>query len=175
MTDPLRLPRRSLISFAAGAVLWPLAAAARKPAAEAGLDGEHPAAYYQRAADLFRLDQKDDAVFVFYLGQLRFRTHLAARPDLPKSGDPALFASLSEVVGRPLNEYAFGDIPALLRTIDAVLAWDARNPDSFTPPSQFAAAHQRTREGMSAFRRQMQAQAAEIKRQRAANGLPNRW
>jgi hypothetical protein len=138
------------------------------------LNGQPPATYYQSAISLFRSGQREDAVFIFYLGQLRYRTHLAARPDLPKSGDPALFGSLSEVVGRPINEWAFGDMPATLRTIDAVLAYDARDSDKFTPPGQFKSAHDSTREGMRNFRRQMEAQAADIKRQRAANGLENR-
>jgi hypothetical protein len=124
---------------------------------------------------MFRSGRQDDAVFIFYLGQLRYRTHLAARPNLPPDGDPAAFGSLSEVVGRPLNEYAFGDMPAALRTLDAVLAYDESNPDGFTPPGQFAVAHRSTRDGMRGFRRQMEAQAQDIKRQRTQNGLPNRW
>ena len=47
-----------------------------------GVEGDHPAGYYRRAADLMRAGRRDEAVFVFYLGQLRYRTHLAARPDL---------------------------------------------------------------------------------------------
>jgi hypothetical protein len=171
------IDRRNVLTVvAAAAASQALAQPAGSAEASArALAGRHPAEYYKRAAELLQSGQGDDAVFVFYLGQLRYRTHLAARPDLPKSGDPALFSSFSEVVGRPVNEFAFGDMPALLRTVDAVLAYDARNPDGFTPPTQFSAAHQRTRDGMMGFRRQMEAQAQDIKRQRAANGLPNRW
>jgi hypothetical protein len=171
-----RMNRRQVLAAAlAVASHGALAQPGGGEASARSLAGQHPAEYYKRSADLLAGGQKDDAVFVFYLGQLRYRTHLAARPDLPKSGDPALFASLSEVVGRPINEYAFGDMPSLLKTVDAVLAYDARNPDAFTPPAQFADAHRRTREGMAGFRRQMQAQAEDIKRQRTTNGLPNRW
>jgi hypothetical protein len=105
---------------------------------QSALAGQHPAEYYRQAAKLFSTtSRKDDAVFVFYLGQLRYRAHLQARRDLKPDGDPALFGSLSEVVGRPLNEYAFGDLARLADVIDAVLAYDAANPDRFTPPAQF--------------------------------------
>ena len=58
-----------------------------------GIEGRHPAAYYILAAKLFAGGKKDDAVFWFYLGQLRYRFHLAANPELDPPGDPALFAS----------------------------------------------------------------------------------
>jgi hypothetical protein len=144
------------------------------PAETAALAHQHPAAYYQRAAKLFGADRKDDAVFVFYLGQLRYRAHLSARRDLKPDGDPALFASLSEVVGRPLNEYAFGDIPALARTIDAVLAYDRANPDRFTPPANFPQAYAGVRDGLAAMRTQMLTDADKIRATRRSNGLENR-
>ncbi|HEY8248351.1 MAG TPA: hypothetical protein VIG38_13845 [Hyphomicrobium sp.] len=67
------------------------------PAAVQELAGEHPAEYYKRASELFKEGKKDDAVFIFYLGQLRFRTHLLAKPGGDPTGDPTIFASLSEV------------------------------------------------------------------------------
>jgi hypothetical protein len=172
-------PRR-LRLLAAGLLLLAAVGNARAqapvavPAEVANLAGQHPAEYYKRAASLFENGRKDDAVFVFYLGQLRYRVHLAARRDLKPDGDPALFASLSEVVGRPLNEYAFGDIPALARTIDAVLAYDAANPDRFTPPAQFQQAHASIREGLGSMKAQILADAESIRAKRLQNGLPNR-
>ncbi|MES2710929.1 MAG: hypothetical protein V4653_05065 [Pseudomonadota bacterium] len=151
------------------------AAAAQDVASLAApLNGQHPAAYYQEAARLLQAGQREQAVFVFYLGQLRYRTHLAARPDMPRDGDPALFASLSETIGRPINEYAFGDMPAVLRTLDAVAAYDQQNPDRFTDPAAFAEATRRTRDGMVRFRANLASRAAEIRRTRAENGLENR-
>ena len=110
-------------------------AAFTAPAAVQALAGQHPAEYYKRAGELFQEGKKDDAVFLFYLGQLRYRTLLLAKPSTDPTADPAIFASLSEVTGKPINQYAFGDIPALARTIDAVLAYDTANPDTFTPPA----------------------------------------
>ena len=94
-----------------------------------GIENQHPSTYYILAQKLFETGKKDDAVFWFYAGQLRYRFYLMANPKLEPSGDPALFASLSEVVGRPINEYAFGDLKALPATLDKVLAWDEKTPN----------------------------------------------
>ncbi len=165
--------RRSILAFVFAA-LASSAVAADEARLLAGLEGDHPAGYYRRAADLFRAGRRDEAVFVFYLGQLRYRTHLAARPELPRDRDAAAFASLSEVVGRPVNEYAFGDIPALDRTLRAVMAYDAAHPDAFTPPDRYPQASRSVREGMERFRQRIVAERDSIRAQRVANGLANR-
>lgn len=171
-------PRRAFTLKALAAFLsFPLPSQAQAQAVATratALNGQHPAAYYEAAAELFRAGQPDDATFLFYLGQLRYRIHLTARPNNPVDGDRALFASLNDSFGRPINEWAFGDIPALLRTIDAVLAYDARAPDRFTPPATFPGPTRNIRAGLSSMRDDVARRAAEIRRERASNGLPNR-
>lgn len=181
MTHPvLAMPRLRFGLLSRRLVLAGLAGLAAAPAGAGeadllrGVEGDHPAGYYRRAADLFREGRRDEAVFVFYLGQLRYRTHLAARPDLPRDRDAALFASLSEVVGRPVNEYAFGDIPALDRTLKAVMAYDAAHPDTFTPPAHYPQATRSIREGLELFRQKLVTEADQIRAMRTRNGLPNR-
>ena len=151
------------------------AAPAPTPRADAAVERQHPAEHMKRAAALFRAGDRDGAVFWFYLGQLRYRTHLAARKgQLDSSGDPALFSSLMEVVGGPVNRYAFGDIPALARTIDQVLAWDDAHPDGFTPKDRFAAERAEIRKGLVAMRDEALATREEIRASRIRNGLQNR-
>ncbi|MBL8571545.1 MAG: hypothetical protein JNK84_20910 [Phreatobacter sp.] len=171
------ISRRTLLACAGLTALMPQAVRARQSGAAgvaAHFAGKHPSAYYQEAANLFRIGRQDEAVFLFYLGQLRYRTHLRARPNLPQGGDPALFASLSESIGRPINEYAFGDISALERTIAQVLAFDLAFPDTFTSPTEFPDALRANREGMETLRRRIIAEADRIREGRRANGLPNR-
>jgi hypothetical protein len=141
---------------------------------EAGIEAKHPASYMMLAAKLFQAGRKDEAVFWFYLGQLRYRTHLAARPSLDPSGDRALFSSLFEVVGRPVNQYAFADISRLTRTLDEVLAWDDAHPDGFTPKERFAVARQGVRKGLVEMRQDVLARTVEIRETRTQNGLDNR-
>jgi hypothetical protein len=146
----------------------------RTPPDVAALAGQHPAEYYRQAAKLFGTSRKDDAVFVFYLGQLRYRAHLQARKDLKPDGDPALFGSLSEMVGRPLNEYAFGDLARLADILDAVLAYDAANPDRFTSPAQFPNVYVGVRDGLGKMKAQLLKDADQIRETRRKNGLENR-
>lgn len=141
---------------------------------KADIERQHPAAYYVLAGKLFEGGEKDDAVFWFYAGQLRYRFHLAANPDLPPSGDAALFASLSEVVGRPINEYAFGDIAQLTATIDEVLAWDDRTANGYTSKTAHAAAWKGIRDGLGQMRVSIVENADRIRTQRKQNGLDNR-
>jgi hypothetical protein len=177
------MARRIFALMLAAAVAWSVAPSRTLhaqpgpaiPADVTTLAGEHPAEYYRRAAKLFGEGRKDDAVFIFYLGQLRYRARLTARrSELKPDGDPALFGSLSEMVGRPLNEYAFGDIPALVRTLEAVLAYDEANPDRFTPPSQYPQAHAGVRSGLVGMKSQILADVESIRAKRRQNGLENR-
>lgn len=153
------------------ASLLAMPAAAR---AQPGLPAGHPVEDYQRAAALFGAGEQNEATYWFYRGQLRARIHLAARSDLPPDGDPALFASLNETIGRPINEWAFGDVPGAVATIRRVLAWHAANDDPFTPKAEFPAAHLRISGGLDDLAARMLADQDRIGEQRRANGLPNR-
>ena len=141
---------------------------------EAGIDQRHPAAYYVLAGKLFTDSARDEAVFWFYAGQLRYRFHLAANPQLPPSGDPALFASFSQVLGAPINEYAFGDLPQLTATIDKVLAWDERTDNGFTSKSAHDAMWKDIRGGLIKMREYIDTNGDKIRAQRKQNGLENR-
>lgn len=134
----------------------------------------HPAGDYRRAAELFEAGSREQAVCLFYRGQYRFRVHLAARPELAPSGDPALFASLNEVVGRPLNEWAGGDPQTWAEAIACALDWARGNDDPFTPKAEFASEHARVVEGLAGLLDHVRNSADEIAAERAARGLPNR-
>jgi len=93
---------------------------------------------------------------------------------LEPSGDPAVFASLSEEIGRPLNEYAFGDIPQLAKTIDAVLAWDRSHSNALTPREKYRSEYDQVAAGLTHMRNEVVRNADSIRKTRAANGLENR-
>jgi hypothetical protein len=161
----------SVIAIAAASQPLRAEAPVGAPSEVQALAGQHPAEYYKRAGELLQAGKKEEAVFVFYLGQLRYRTFLLANPG---TEDPTLFATLSQVTGKPINQYAFGDVPALARTIDAVLAYDTANPDSFSSPAGSAAAHASVRDGLTAMKTKMLAETDRIKADRTKNGLENR-
>ncbi|TCL90788.1 hypothetical protein C8J38_107148 [Rhizobium sp. PP-WC-2G-219] len=123
-----------------------------------------------RAAPLMQAGRRDEATFCFYAGQLRWRSRLNASPTPDLTGEPALFSSVFETLGPPVNGWAFGDIPKLQRTIDNVLLWDVRYPD----PSLDPAVHKRMRAGLTALCSQIGREADMIRVERASQGLENR-
>jgi hypothetical protein len=139
-----------------------------------GIENQHPSTYYILATKLFEKGKKDDAVFWFYVGQLRFRFHVSANPNLDPSGEPALLASLNAVIGQPINEYGFGDLKALADTLARVLSWDEKTPNGFTSTKDHAAEWKMVRDGLGELRKHVMENGDSIRAQRKANGLENR-
>lgn len=135
---------------------------------------QHPAYYYVLAQRLLAANRRDEAVFWFYAGQLRYRIRLSCHPDLRPDIEPALFGSLQETVGRPVNEYGFGDLTALTTAMERVLAWDAATHNGFEPKAACATQIAQQRQGLGQLIAQIRADPDAIRRQRTANGLPNR-
>ena len=137
-----------------------------------GIEARHPADYYRLAATLFQDDStKQEAVFWFYVGQLRYRYYLAANPQLKPDGDPAVFASLSEVVGRPINEFAGGKPDLWIGEINHALQWDAAHENKFTAKDKAADQYQQIRAGLIAMRDQLSATKSQLPEIRRQNGL----
>jgi len=139
-----------------------------------GIEQQHPAAYYVLATKLFETGRKDEAVFWFYAGQLRFRFRLLAHPDLDPSGEPALFASLGASLGPAINEYAFGDLESLHATLRRVLDWDATTENGDTSKVRFAEPWKQIRAGLAGMIDYIDQNGESIRKQRTANGLENR-
>jgi hypothetical protein len=156
------------------AVAAPLISPKSSSQIETSLPRAHPAAYYQYAQQLFDRGRKDDAVFWFYVGQLRYRFHLGANPMLPEDGDPAVFASLNETIGREINEYAGGDPVTWVAAIDRALLWDRDSPNYFTSKQRYRQKYEAIRAGLVKLRQTIQSQAQEIRTERSKVGLPNR-
>ena len=118
---------------------------------EKGAAAVHPATLYVLAQRLYEGGKRDEAVFWYYVGQLRFRFYLSANPQLNESEDAKLFGKLAEVVGIPIDEYAFQDIPKLLKTLERVKEWDEKNPNGFTSKETNHAVWLEVREGFRGF------------------------
>jgi hypothetical protein len=162
-------------------LLWAVEVSAQNPATlsieqlGSGIENQHPLYFYILAEKLFAAGKNDEAVFWYYAGQLRYRVYLLVSKDkLEPSGDPAAFAALSEEIGRPIDEYAFGDIPQLAKTIDAVLAWDQSHSNALTPHKKYRSQYDQVVAGLTHMRDEMLRKAESIRKTRAANGLGNR-
>jgi hypothetical protein len=141
---------------------------------EARLPKEHPSSYLQYSARLFHEDKKDDAVFWFYVGSIRYRFHLAATPNQDPSGDPALFGSLQSVIGRQINEYAGTDPTAWIAQIDRALKWDADTENGFTAKKKFSKELAHVRDGLGKLRSWIDSNREQIASERKKNGLPTK-
>jgi ElaB/YqjD/DUF883 family membrane-anchored ribosome-binding protein len=73
-------------------------------------------------------------------------------------------------MGPPINQYAFGDIQALVATIDRVIAWDDEHADDYATRK----AREDVKAGLRKMRDDVIARQDEIRRTRSQNGLPNR-
>ena len=136
-----------------------------------GITAKHPAAYLYLSALLMNEGNLDAATLWFYTGQIRYRAYLVATPDLEPSGDPALFESLLDALGTPINEYAAGDIDFWVASIDSALNWHHENDDLFLDKSQNQDVYDEITSGLTEMRDEISASKAEIREQRAANGL----
>ncbi len=140
----------------------------------ARVDALPPAGLYLLTARLFAEGRRDDAVRWLYVAQLRSRFRLATAPSLPPDGEPALYASLNESVGRPINEWAVGDVDGLAARMGEALDWDPAHANVFTLKEPHAAALEKVRGGLVELRASVLARKNGIRRQRLANGLENR-
>lgn len=166
------------LALATGLAIVPLAVSAADKALKdqsiaelkAGVENEHPMTHLALATQLWQAGERDEAVFWFYLGQLRYRYHLLANPDLDPSGDPALFGSMMAALGGPLNRFALCDVAGFERTVERVLTWDEQHPNGFTPKTKAPAALEEIRNGLVTFRNRISAQEASITAQCAEKG-----
>ena len=86
-----------------------------------GADTADPLLLMRVSLGLLEAGQRDKAVFWFYAGQLRARYW----PKLQGENGQILMIYLM-TIGEQVNAAAFRDIPALVRTLDQVVAWDER-------------------------------------------------
>lgn len=135
------------------------------------LPAAHPADYYVYASRLFQEGSKEDAVFWFYVGELRYRFHLAANPQLAPDGDPALFGSLHENIGSTINGWAGADPDSWARQMNRALDWDARNDNGFTSKAKHPKEWRETRDGLEQLHAWVLSHKASILEDRKKNGL----
>lgn len=133
----------------------------------------HPVTLYALTSKLMAAGRLEEMVQWYYIAQLRFRYYILSHPE---DGPTArvLFSALSESIGRPVNEYAYGDVDAAVRQIRAALAWDAAHSNHMPPKHAFPDQLAQLRAGLEAQCEEMLASRAEIREARSRNGLENR-
>ncbi|HLS18908.1 MAG TPA: hypothetical protein VK090_03785 [Paracoccaceae bacterium] len=132
----------------------------------------HPSALYVLASRLLAEGKGQEAANWMYAGQLRYRFMLAV-PDA-SANDRILFSSLTEQVGRPVNEYIAGDPDEWIAAMRWALDWDAAIENQATSKTEHAAELAEVRSGLERLISTVDASRDEIRRERTANGLENR-
>lgn len=99
---------------------------------ERALPASHPMAYYLYAARLFHEEDKKDALFWYYVGEIRYRFYLATNPNLPPDGAPALFASLHESTGSVVVAWGKTHPTISAEELQRALKWDESSDNGVT-------------------------------------------
>lgn len=170
--------KRKLIMMAAAMVLTACSAASGEksgdaPGPDAALAAKPWPSFYEEAGKLFEAGRRDEAVTLFYIGQLRGRIVVQCQ-QVPPDREPALLASLNATVGQTINEYAGGSPDGWVAAIDRALAWDAEHPDPNAASAECRAEREHQRAGLTRLRDHVRSNDGGIRRERSANGLPNR-
>jgi hypothetical protein len=142
---------------------------------------------YVLAIQLYDLGQKDEAVYWFYTAQYRARVFEAILAD-PKPGSKAFelkqaYDSFNQLAGTYLNGYAFGDLPALQKTLAKVMEEGTSLPKygdlypefSFGPPEEYAEKNAAISLGLSELSKYIQNNADQIKEQRKQTGVEGKY
>jgi len=111
----------------------------------------HPAGYFLLAQRTFIEKRTDEAIKWLYVAQIRYRSYLTAFPDLEPSGDPAMFDSLMEVIGRPINMYAGQNIANWIQQIKNAAVWHDQNPYPVFSKTTYHKAYEKNLKGMQSL------------------------
>jgi hypothetical protein len=130
-------------------------------AVTAQIESKHPATYFILAHRLFAGGEKDDAVFWFYVGLIRYRSYLAGAGG---RGEGARFLELWEAAERPINDHAFGDVAGLAAAIGRALVWDDMHADPYAPRGM---ARDQVRSGLRRVKAEMLARQHAFRAARA--------
>jgi hypothetical protein len=166
------LSLRLALSALALALAMPIGLASAAPPADVAAKvqahvAEHPEKLYAFASALSAQGRKRDAAFVFFLAQLRWRAHLAARNDAEAAEASLAFEKATKPLVGVINKPIVDDHELIDGILADVIAFDRENPDRFTDPAKFPDVWTKTRGELMSFRQIMQEerQRKEIERQ----------
>ncbi len=140
---------------------------------QTGLTTKHPSAYVYLARELWQDDEKDQAVVMYYVGQIRYRAYINTLPTAEAAPEERLYDSLKADIGDELNEYAARNLNNWLALLDKALEWHRDNPNEFMPKEDYSLLYELTIYNFNKLRDYIEENKALIRQQRAAKGLVN--
>ena len=130
----------------------------------------HPAGFYVLASKLFKENKKDESIFWFYVGSVRYRYFLSSVGDSPFHPENELFGRVQFEIGGMILDYAGGNPDFWAQQIAEANQWDSDHANVFFSKSTHPKALQEVKQGMEKLRVTLLAQKEEMIRQRIENG-----
>jgi hypothetical protein len=167
---------RLLLFTTAAALVVSLPVSAREPDTartiqqlEDGIQNKAPATYFALATELFRNNQKDEAAFWYFVGDLRYRASILAKAQGSDASEEQYhFSFVSQSVGEAIFESANHHPSVLVKAIDRALAWDQEQPNGYTSKVQFGAEYERARQELLALEQRIKEGKAPVPAKRSS-------
>jgi len=99
-------------------------------------DKLHPASYYGSVGEQMQLSHFNEAAFLFYIANLRYRYYNASNPGYSPSGDGALAASMSYVFGEMVGMYLKTNVTNFIAILKKSVDWCETHDYPFFPRSK---------------------------------------
>jgi hypothetical protein len=123
---------------------------------EDGIQNKAPATYFALATELFRNNQKEEAAFWYFVGDIRYRASILAKAQASDASEEQYhFSFVSESVGQAIFGSANHHPSVLIKAIDRALAWDQEQPNGYTSKVQFGAEYERARQELLALQQRI--------------------
>ena len=130
----------------------------------------HPVGFYILAKKLFGEGEKDDSIFWFYVGSIRYRYYLSSIGEDPFHPEVELFGKVQFEIGSVILDYAGGDPEAWASQIAEAVQWDKEHLNYFHAKKNDPAALEEIHAAMQGLMDELVGQKDEILRQRIDNG-----
>ena len=130
----------------------------------------HPVGFYILAKKLFDEGEKDEAIFWFYVGSIRYRYFLYSVGDDPFHPENELFEQVQFEIGGLVLDYAGGDPEFWAEQVEQASIWDDKHLNFFYPKKRNPEALAEVRANMQKLKTKLLDEKEDIIRQRIENG-----
>lgn len=130
----------------------------------------HPLGFYMLAKKLFDEDERDESIFWFYVGSIRYRYFLSSIGDDPFHPENELFGKVQFEIGGLILDYAGGDPQVWAEQVEKANQWDTERLNFFYSKKKNPEALQEIKSTMHELQQKLLTEQEDIIRQRKENG-----
>jgi len=130
----------------------------------------HPVGFYLLAKKLFDEGEKDESLFWFYVGSIRYRYFLSSVGESPFHSENELFGQVQFEIGGIILDYAGGDPEQWAKQIEEASQWDTDSLNFFYSKKKNPDALLEIKSSMLELQQKLLTEKDDIIRQRIENG-----